>query len=102
MAIADHSAEGGRARAARLSPARRREIARRAALARWGGDVAGVPVLEIGRRIEANAKNPLADALRASYWKARGGKTWRRICRNSLRERCSSSWIAVVRRLGRA
>ena len=102
MSIGDHAGKGGRARARTLPPGRRREISRRAALARWGGVVAGIPVLEVGRRIEAYAKNPLANILRESYWKAKGERTWKKICRNSLRERCSASWAGVVRRLGRA
>ena len=102
MSVRDHAKKGGQARARKLPPGRRREIARRAALARWGAPVAGIPVLEVGRRIEAYAQNPLADALRRSYWKAKGRRAWRDICRSSLRERCTASWAWVVRRLGRA
>lgn len=81
---------------------RRRDAARRRDLAQTGETVAGIPVLEIGRRIEAYARNPLADLLRESYWKAKGASVWKRVCKNSLRERSSSSWVWVVRRLGGA
>jgi len=69
---------------------------------RHGPTVAGIPVLEIGRRIEAYAQNPLASLLRESYWKAKGADVWITVCKNSLKARCSSSWAGVVRRLGRA
>jgi hypothetical protein len=91
MAIHDRARKG-----------RRREIELRAALTRSGASVAGIPVLEVGRRIEAYARNPLADALRRSFWKSKGDRVWRDICRRSLRERYTASWAWVVKRLGGA
>lgn len=64
--------------------------------------VAAIPIEEIGPRIVANAKNELADIIREQYWKAKGEKVWRAVCKASLRARCANTWVEVVRRLGRA
>lgn len=83
-------------------PTPRRRVVRRRGIGKRGETVAGIPVLEVGRRIEEYAQNPLADMIRESYWMAKGEEAWKQVCKNSLRSRLTSSWAGVVRRLGRA
>lgn len=56
---------------------------------------------DLGRRIERGCRNPLAEAIRRSYWQKQGPGVWARICKNSLRRRLETSWAPVVEILGR-